>query len=185
MPRRNFLTLCALAVLSLACYHRGDRNVYGRYFVEGLETIRDQALVAVEEQELFDSAMEGMVDQLDKDSHFLARKQAEAERSHLDQRFVGLGIALIEDPATGQVVVADTMVGQPRPAHEAGMKPGDRIAAIDGKSVEGLSVRRLTERIKGNVDKRVEIDVIRPGVSEPIRPTTLRSARAWAFNAAS
>src|SRR4051794_13472907 len=92
MPRRTFWLILAAIVFSTACYKRADRNPYGRWFAEVLETIDRYYVEPVDDQKLFEGALNGMVRKLDDYSAFLPRNQAPQFQEALDQQYAGIGI---------------------------------------------------------------------------------------------
>src|SRR4030042_5887996 len=70
MPRRNFVLLLVLAVVSLVCYQKVQRNHYGQILTEAMEQIDDRYLEDIGEEELFEGAMEGLIGRLDYYSAF-------------------------------------------------------------------------------------------------------------------
>ena len=88
MSRRNLLILLLATVVSYACYVRGE-NPHARYVAEGLTNIQDYSLESVPPDELFDGAMQGMVDVLHKhgDAHsqYLNEAKANPLRSEIHQ----------------------------------------------------------------------------------------------------
>ncbi|MBI3838833.1 MAG: PDZ domain-containing protein [Planctomycetia bacterium] len=139
MPRRTLWMILAVAVFSLACYERADRNPYGRWFSEVLDTIDRYYVEPVNEQKLFESALKGMVDQLDDYSQFLPRSDASQFQEVLDQQYGGIGIEVAVDGSNKQLTVMSPLVGTP--AYKAGILAGDKIILIDGHSTANLNLR--------------------------------------------
>ncbi len=65
MPRRTLWLLLVIGVFSLACYERAERNPYGRWFAEVMETIDQYYVEPVDNEKLFQGALDGMVGKLD------------------------------------------------------------------------------------------------------------------------
>ena len=103
--------------LSYACYVRGEQNPYARYVADGLAAIDKDALDPVPDRELFQGAMEGMVEVLrrhgDDHSQFLPEEEADPLRTEIRQEFGGIGvrIGLEGDPPR------PTIVGAAGPRH--------------------------------------------------------------------
>ncbi|MGI6684425.1 MAG: S41 family peptidase [Bacillota bacterium] len=79
--------------------------------------------------------------------------------SSLDGKYVGVGMYISE--ANGKVQVVNPMPGSP--AEKAGLKPGDIIIRVDGKSVQGLSSSEVSGKIRGLEGTKVTVSVVRDG----------------------
>jgi len=165
MPRRNVWLLGVLIVVCLACYARVHR--YGRILSFAMDQVSRRALEAVDERKLFEGALEGMMAQLqDPHSVYIPPKALEEVEQSIDQRFVGVGIEVTLDPHTKQLTVATPLFGSP--AQEAGIRPGDRILSIDGKSTHGVSDRQAAEMIRGREGTAVVLTVQHEGEDKPV-----------------
>ena len=60
MPRRTLLLILGVALVSLVCYRRAEKNPYGRHFAEVLDQIDRDYVEAVDNQKLFEGAIDGM-----------------------------------------------------------------------------------------------------------------------------
>jgi carboxyl-terminal processing protease len=78
--------------------------------------------------------------------------------------FSGIGARL--DARATQVIVVDTIEGSP--ARKAGLKPGDQIIRVDGRSVAGARVDDAVKLIRGDRGTAVTLTVHRKGVSHPL-----------------
>ena len=92
MPRRNFILILAVAVFSIACYRASDRNPYGRYFSDVMNKVDQLYVDPVDNEALFDSAVKGMLQNLDKHSTFFGPREASQFLSLIDQQYGGIGI---------------------------------------------------------------------------------------------
>lgn len=77
------------------------------------------------------------------------------------------------DPKTKQAIVMSPLVGSP--AYEAGVRAGDRIMAIDGRSTLGSSLEELVKQLRGEPGQRVAITVVHEGESEPVEISVVRA----------
>lgn len=75
MPRRTLWLIFGVVVVSIACYERAERSPYGRWFSEALNTIDRYYVEPVDEQKLFEGALDGMVGRLDDYSAFFPRQE--------------------------------------------------------------------------------------------------------------
>jgi len=165
MPRRNVWVLGVLIVVCLACYGRVHR--YGRILSYAMEQIDRRSLEAVDEQKLFEGALEGMMAQLqDPHSGYIRPKALEEVEQSIDQKFVGVGIEVTLDPQTKQLTVATPLFGSP--AQEAGIRPGDKILRIDGKSTHGIFPEQATEMIRGREGTPVVLTVQHEDEDKPV-----------------
>ena len=172
MPRRNLYLLIAIAVVSLACYVKADSAYRSRYgqmaetFVEALKQIDQNYIEPVEERQLFEAALSGMVARLgDPYSAYEPPQEALEFRQQLDQKFGGIGVEVTVDPETRRLTVASPMIGTP--AYEAGVLAGDQILAIDGESTEGLDYEEARRRMRGDPGEPVTLSLLHPGQTVP------------------
>jgi carboxyl-terminal processing protease len=181
MPRRNYLFILAMAVGSLVCYRATDHNRYGRYFSEVMNRIDQYYVKRVDNEALFEAAVNGMLQTLDENSKFYEPEDANSKLlSVIDQRYGGVGIEVSEDPKTEQIVVKDTIVGSP--AYAADILAGDRITRIDnrvvntdGAGIADLTLEEATRLIRGPIDTLVHLELARAGHAEPVKVTLERT----------
>ena len=79
----------------------------------------------------------------------------------LSQEFGGVGMEVRQDPKTKQLIVVMPLPGSP--AAEAGMRAGDRIVRIDGKTTEGLSLADAVKLMHGETGTSVVLTVLHKG----------------------
>lgn len=116
-------------------------------------------------KELYERAMRGMVSELDPYSTFLTEAEYEALEDATLGRYGGVGIE-VEPAADGLIVMNVTPES---PAGRAGLEVDDRLVAIDGESIEGLSFAQVRERVRGEPATVVEISIQREGISIPLK----------------
>ena len=73
--------------------------------------------------------------------------------------YKGIGITVMQDSLTGEVVIVQVMKDQP--AYKAGIESGDVITAVDNEKVEGLRLNEVVHRIKHSKDEKVKISISR------------------------
>lgn len=166
MPRRTLWLIFIVAITSLACYERADRNPYGRWFSEVLETIDRYYVEPVDDQKLFEGALDGMIGRLDEYSAFLPRSQASQFQETIDQQYGGIGIEVNLEGENKQLTVMSPLVGTP--AYKAGVRAGDKIVAIDGKVTANRSLNEIVGWLRGRPGDPVAISVLREGKDDPI-----------------
>ncbi len=162
MPVRNLFVIALTAVVSLTCYNTASRNRYANLFAEALDTIESQALQVVPKSELFDSAMNGMTSRLDGHSKYISGEMFRVFNEDLKQEFGGVGMYVENHPKTEQLTVLAPIPGAP--AYESGIRSGDMILAIDGKSTEGLDRSDAIKLIRGPRGDAVTVKMGRDGM---------------------
>ncbi|MBN2022478.1 MAG: S41 family peptidase [Pirellulales bacterium] len=176
MPRRNLLLLCVIAVVALACHGRVDR--YGRHLAYAMRQIDRRYLRDVDEQDLFEGAVEGMVRRLDERyddeySNYVPPKEVQPFEEELNQEFGGIGIEVGLPDETRQLTVTSPLHGSP--AYEAGVLAGDRILKIDGQSTQGLLLHDAIERMRGPLGAPVRLTLLHEGAKDPVEVTIVRA----------
>ncbi len=139
-------------------------------FGDIFERIRAQYVEQVDESELIEAAIDGMLTSLDPHSSYLSPQDAEAMRVQTRGEFGGLGIEVTQEEGFVKVVspIDDT------PAAEAGIEAGDFITHVDGESVLGLTLDKAVELMRGPVGSEIVITVVREGVDEPFDVSIIR-----------
>lgn len=139
-------------------------------FGDIFERIRAQYVEEVEESELIEAAINGMLTSLDPHSSYLAPDDFDDMRTQTSGEFGGLGIEVTQEE--GYVKVVAPMDGTP--ADEAGMESGDFITAVDGKSLLGLNLEEAVEMMRGPVGSEIILTVVREGIDEPFDVSIVR-----------
>lgn len=113
-------------------------------------------------------AMSGLADSYgDPYTVFLPPEESKAFVESISGSFAGVGMEI--DVKDGILTVVAPLKGTP--AEAAGIKAGDQIATIDGKSTDGLSVEKAVSQIRGPVGTTVEFTIIRGGKPLDIKVT--------------
>ncbi|KPA20540.1 putative CtpA-like serine protease [Shimia sp. SK013] len=147
-------------------------NVYQQLDLFGdiFERIRVQYVEDVDEGDLIEAAINGMLTSLDPHSSYLSPDDAEDMRVQTRGEFGGLGIEVTQEEGFVKVVspIDDT------PADAAGIEAGDFITHVDGESVLGLNLDQAVEMMRGPVGSEIVITVVREGETEPFDVTIVR-----------
>ena len=139
-------------------------------FSDILERVRAQYVEEVDESELIEAAINGMLISLDPHSSYLSEEDFEKMRDETRGEFGGLGIEVTQEEGFVKVVspIDDT------PAAKAGMQSGDFITHVDGESTLGLTLDEAVDMMRGPVGSEIVITVVREGVEEPFDVSIIR-----------
>ncbi len=113
---------------------------------------------------IYDGAIPGMLRVLDPHSNFYDPKAYAKMRE--DQRGHYYGVGMVIQQQDKKVYVITPYEGTP--SFRAGLRPGDIISAIDGKSTEGMTSDTVAKNLKGPKGTHVQVSVIREGQSKPL-----------------
>ena len=156
----------------LAQESEGAASVYEQLDLFGdiFERIRSQYVEEVDEAELIEAAINGMLTSLDPHSSYLSPDDADDMRVQTRGEFGGLGIEVTQEEGFVKVVspIDDT------PADAAGIEAGDFITHVDGESVLGLTLSEVVDMMRGPAGSEIVITVARSGVDEPFDVTIVR-----------
>jgi carboxyl-terminal processing protease len=131
---------------------------------EVIDTIEDNFYRKVDEEKLDDASLKGIVDSLgDPFSHYLTPDEASQFNESVSGEFEGVGMNVEEDRRGLKVL----RVFEGYPAEKAGVRRGDFIVSVNGKSIAGVGSDVATSRIKGPAGTSVELSVLTPGEGEP------------------
>ena len=147
-------------------------NVYEQLDLFGdiFERIRAQYVEQVDDSELIEAAINGMLTSLDPHSSYLSPDDAADMRVQTRGEFGGLGIEVTQEE--GFVKVVSPIDGTP--ADTAGIEAGDFITHVDGESVLGLTLNDAVELMRGPVGSEIVITVVREGEAEPFDVSIIR-----------
>ena len=139
-------------------------------FGDIFERIRSQYVEEVDEAELIEAAINGMLTSLDPHSSYMSPKAAADMRVQTRGEFGGLGIEVTQQD--GFVKVVSPIDGTP--ADAAGIEAGDFITHVDGETVLGLTLNQAVEMMRGPVGSEIIIKVVREGEDEPFDVSIIR-----------
>ncbi len=157
MPLNNILVIAFSAVFSLICYATAQRNRYAATVTEAMGIIAEEFIEPVEMRDLFENAMDGMVQELDQYSGFISRDDFTQFQESLDQNFGGIGIIVEVDSTTNRLTITSPLVNSP--AFRAGLRGGDIILEIDSTSTEGMSLRDAVGFMRGPPGSPVHLKI--------------------------
>jgi carboxyl-terminal processing protease len=137
-------------------------NVMARVQADYVEPVSGRKLV--------DNAMNGMLTGLDPHSSYMTEPEWQEMQSETAGHFGGIGLELTDKGGVLQVI--SPIDGTPAAA--AGIRPGDLITAVNGKSLEGVSLNDAITEMRGPPDTKIGLILKRHGVDDPITLTLTR-----------
>ncbi len=120
---------------------------------------------SLDDQTMAYGAIRGLTQAVGDDGHtsFLTADQAKASNDSLSGSFVGIGVQVSEDDASNIVISA---VFPGTPAAEAGLRRGDQIKVVDGKSTADETVDETVARVRGPEGETVNLTIGRAGTAD-------------------
>ncbi|MDJ0709448.1 MAG: S41 family peptidase [Woeseiaceae bacterium] len=128
-----------------------------RLFAEVLERVKRDYVEPLDDAILLESAIRGMVSDLDAHSQYLDAGEYRDIRISTTGSYTGIGIEV--DQVGGNVTVVTPIAGSP--AARSGMRAGDRIISVDGVSVEADNLQETIGRLRGYAGSQVTVTVLR------------------------
>jgi carboxyl-terminal processing protease len=142
-----------------------------RLLAEVLERVKRDYVDPLDDHQLLQAAVHGMVSSLDPHSEFLEGQDYEEIKISSSGEYSGIGIEVsMQDDA---IVVITPIDGSA--AAQAGIRAGDAVISIDGVPVDTNSLDDVIRRMRGPEGSEVRIGVERDGVAEPIEFRLKRS----------
>ncbi len=150
-----------------------DRTTYKglKTFSEVLDMVDKNYVEPVETDKLLQGAINGMIKSLDPHSSFMTAEMYKELEVETRGSFGGIGIeiTLLKDVLTVVSPIEDT------PAYNAGVKAGDQIIRINGKSTKDITVLDAVKQLRGPKDTKVNITILREGMAKPKDIELIRS----------
>jgi carboxyl-terminal processing protease len=178
-PKRPWALLLFLAALILLGPYGDsrvsaiDRNTYRnlKTFTEILDMVEKNYVEPVDSDKIIQGAINGMMKSLDPHSSYMNAEMYKELEVETRGSFGGIGIeiTILKDVLTVVSPIEDT------PAYNAGVKAGDQILRIDGKSTKDITILEAVSKLRGPRDTKVTITVFREGMAKPRDITITRS----------
>ena len=141
-------------------------NLFGDVF----ERVRSDYVEKPDDSKLIESAISGMLTGLDPHSSYMDAKSFRDMQVQTRGEFGGLGIEVTMEDGLIKVVspIDDT------PASRAGILANDIITTLDGEAVQGLTLNQAVDKMRGPVNTKIKLKIIRKGADKPIEVTLTR-----------
>ncbi len=128
-------------------------------FAEVLERVKSDYVEPINDAELLEAAIRGMVSDLDPHSQYLDADEYRDIRISTTGSYTGVGVEISE--VDGNIRIISPIAGSP--AARAGLRSGDDIVAVDGIAVMPGRLDETLERMRGRRGSRITITVARNG----------------------
>jgi carboxyl-terminal processing protease len=141
-------------------------NLFGDVF----ERVRADYVEKPDDSKLIESAINGMLAGLDPHSSYMEPKAFRDMQVQTRGEFGGLGIEVTMEEGLIKVVapIDDT------PAAKAGIMANDIITKLDEEQVQGLTLNQAVEKMRGPVNTKIKLTIVRKGQDKPIEVTIAR-----------
>jgi carboxyl-terminal processing protease len=142
-------------------------NLFGDVF----ERVRADYVEKPDDAKLIENAINGMLAGLDPHSSYMDAKSFRDMQVQTRGEFGGLGIEVTMEDGLIKVVapIDDT------PAAKAGILANDLITKLDDEQVQGLTLNQAVEKMRGPVDTKIKLTIMRKGADKPIVVTLTRA----------
>ncbi|WP_018949795.1 S41 family peptidase [Thioalkalivibrio sp. ALMg11] len=171
------LVVGVMLSVSVAVYADRDNGAQSALPVEDLQRFTDvymrikrNYVTEVEDKDLLDNAIQGMLSGLDPHSAYLDEQDFEDMQVGTSGEFGGLGIEVgMEDGFVKVIAPIDDT-----PASRAGVEAGDLIIRLDGESVKGMSLSDAVAKMRGEKGSDITLTILRDGEDRPKEITITR-----------
>jgi carboxyl-terminal processing protease len=163
-PRIMFAGMSAKAAASTDTYR--NLNLFGDVF----ERVRSDYVERPDDSKLVETAINGMLAGLDPHSSFMDAKSFRDMQVQTRGEFGGLGIEVTMEEGLVKVVspIDET------PAAKAGIQANDIITHLDDEAVQGLTLNQAVEKMRGPVNTKIKLRVMRKGQDKPVEISITR-----------
>ena len=141
-----------------------------RTFTEIFSKIKNDYVESINDKKLLENAIRGMLQGLDPHSAYLDKEAYRELQEGASGKFGGLGIEVGYEDGFVKVIspIDDT------PAQRAGVKAGDLIIKLDGKSVKGISLMEAVKMMRGKPGSEIVLTILREGEEKPFNLSVVR-----------
>ncbi|MEZ5437003.1 MAG: S41 family peptidase [Lysobacteraceae bacterium] len=136
-----------------------------RRFVAVFRAVQQAYVEPVEDTELMQAAIRGLLTDLDPHSAYLSKDELASLSEFASGSYGGLGLEVMQQPDRSLVVISPI---DDTPAARAGIQPGDVIIEIDGKVIDADSADAAVESMRGEPGTKISMTLMREGVNDPI-----------------
>ena len=170
MKKIIFLPILIFTFISTSVFSKNDLYEKIDLFGEVLENIKKDYVDDVNQAEMMDSAINGVLQSLDPYSAYMSPELFKEMQTDTSGEFGGLGIEIGMEAGVVKVIspIDDT------PAQRAGIKAGDYIVKIGKEQVQGKSLMEAVKLMRGPIGTSIDLTVRRKNVKKPLEFKIIR-----------
>lgn len=172
LPSVSILALGVAAFSSAGSATTNSAETYRQWdqLVQVYERVRDEYVESVDDSEMVEAAINGMLSSLDPHSSYMGPESVENMQMQTSGEFGGLGIEVTMEDGLVKVIapIDDT------PAFKAGIEGGDFITHIDGEQVYGMTLPDALKLMRGDVGEPITVTILREETPAPFDVTIIR-----------
>ena len=169
---KNIFSSLILIIFLFTSFANSKENLYEKIdlFGEVLENIKKDYVDDVDQAEIMDSAINGVLQSLDPYSAYMSPELFKEMQTDTRGEFGGLGIEIGMEAGVVKVIspIDDT------PAAKAGIKAGDYIVQIGKEQVQGKSLLEAVKLMRGPVGSSIDLTIRRKSIKKPLEFTIVR-----------
>lgn len=139
-------------------------------FTQVFEQIRTGYVKEITDTELLESAIEGMLSNLDPHSSYLNKKSYKSLKENATGAYGGLGVEVVGEK--GAIRVIAPIDGGP--ASENDIRSGDLIVELDKSPVSKMNIQKAIDKLRGEKGTEIELTILRDGEDRTITKTLIR-----------
>ena len=141
-----------------------------KFLGEIISKVKSDYVDTKTDQEIYESAAKGILSSLDPHSSYMDADSLRDMKVQTKGEFGGVGIEITMEFSTVKII--SPIDGTP--AQKAGLKSGDYIIKVDGKSIVGLSIEEAVKKLRGKPGSKVKVILLRKGEKDPIEKVITR-----------
>jgi carboxyl-terminal processing protease len=142
---------------------QSTKDGYDQFLQDIIKRVKKDYVEEKTDQQLAEAAASGILSSLDPHSSYLNESDLKEMQVQTKGEFGGVGIEITTEFSLIKVVAAIDGT----PASKAGIKSGDYISKVDGKSIVGVKIGDVVKKLRGKPNTKVSITVLRKGENAP------------------
>ena len=162
----SIIAISFFCLTHLNAQNEPTKNPNTQKFDEILTYVNKLYVDTVNDDQLTDAAIVALLEKLDPHSTYISKEEVDDANERINGSFVGIGIRfqILKDT----LIVVQTIPGGP--SEKLGIRSGDKIVSIEGKSVAGVGLKnaQVREKLMGELGTKVKIEVQRKNVKKPL-----------------